>query len=269
MPRWSYDIGELIALGVEVDPLQEQILEEGGKLLTFWPLLQWATRVYPRGAKMDRWYDQAGESIMVPVMFEATPWTDNAHAALSEIYGEPYADAALTWPSYLGQYEEEGFLTPHLDLNTEVDVLRLYNGIPLGPEPAFNELQLAADRMFTDTGINDQMAYYMAVEGDEWFPDLIGGEPQTRLYDDDPDQESNQNMYLDLVNRGLVHAEGWIVEPLQTKPIEHYVRGDASLVEPWYDLLGSSWIAHHKVSRVLAQDNHRFYDFEEVFSPWV
>lgn len=270
MPRWAYDVGELIAAGVAVDPEQERILEEGGRLLTFWPLLQWATPTYPRGAKIEHWLDQNDDPIMVPVMFEAQPWPVDAVKMLADNFGTEYADAAATWPSYFGSYEEEGFLSMYLNMPQDEEVLRLYNGFPLDADDrAFSELQLATDRMLQATGVLDTLAYYMAVEGDEWMPDLIGEEPSTDSYWDPEDHKVNQNLYLELVERGLVDKQGWINVPFTTEPLEKYLQGNTSLVMPWYDLLDGSFLDHRRISKILAQDNHPNYYLEELFCPWV
>ena len=266
MPRWDYDFGALMSTGVQIDPEQERIVSEGGLLLTLWPLLMYADR-YPRG-KPEQWLDQDDQPIMVPVIFDAKPWSVEALSYLTEYSSPDMSASYLTWPSYIGEYVQPDFISTYIDLPVDDHVVRVWNGFPVDRQDrSVQELQRAVDEMFDKGGITEQMLYYMALADGEWWPDLPGDPPQERPADAFEEFGEYQGVFDDLLQRGLVDRDGRIM-PLRTTPVERYVN-DPQIAKVWEQLLISSRFDWQRTMQVMSQDNHPLLYLEEYFSPWA
>ena len=266
MLRWDYDFGDLISIGLEVDPEQRRIVSEGGHVLTPWPVLDSADR-YPRGGKVPFLVDQTGNPVMVPCVFEVAPWDEARIEQLRRYASREMNDAYFTWPSYLTAGEQPQFLSVYLDVPTEDHVMRIWDGLPVDLDDAdVKELQLGFSTMFDDTGITDQMGYYEDVASGDWMPDLPGYEPQE--YDDfeAADATAAQERFDELLAKGLVTQDGQITA-LHTAPVEKYLP-DPQIAWPWRAHLAASEYAWKRIYRVMSQDNHPLIELERYFNPW-
>lgn len=277
-PRWDYGFSEVMAAGIDVDREQQRVVEEGGLVLTFHPLLLWAERVYPRGglAPKRHFVDQNDEDIVIPLLFEAEPWTATNIADIENSFGSDYAAACEVWPSYIGALKEPEFITMVVGpLYDTPDVTRVWDGFPVdGDDPGLRALELAFFDMFHATGITDLLEHYDHTAGSDWWPRSAGDDPDWDTVFagyDDPDIPDWQSLYEDLRKRGLVEEGGEMGEVLPTKPVTDYLKPQGvGLYELWLDeVVYASRANRARAMRIMDEDHHPLIEEEGLISRWA
>lgn len=274
-PRWDYGFSELMAAGIDVDREQQRVVEEGGLVLTFHPLLLWAER-YPYGAPKRHFVDQDDEDIVIPVLFEAEPWTDRTVSNIEMVFGSDYARATWVWPSYLGSLQEPEFLTMMTGLMYDTDdVVRIWDGVPVdGDDPGLRALELAFFDMFNATGITDLLEHYDHTAGSDWWPRSEGDDPQWETVFagyDDPDIGEWQELYESLRKRDLVEVDGEMGEVLPTKPVTDYLKPQGvGLYEFWIDeVVFASRANRARALHIMDEDHHPLIEEEGLITRWA
>jgi len=277
MVFWDYQIGDLEAIGVRVDPEQIMVLEQGGEVLVIQHLLSpWCWEGDTSGTD-----DQNGDPVYIPVRMKAcspldkfTPtWQRTDEDTVANHLDREHGEQWRLFPSYVGVVEHRVWEGPG-SYDEGLDWARVWNGYPVMDQQtlALMEKIEAAARSRLYESFYEQLT--MVVEWElsaEWDSELLWEDvSEWERLGLDPDQGMTmRGVFEELyANRIIARPEASPEEirnlvPLQFAPMSDYLREEPEALALWNRMVYRRESSKRKVTQALERSRRSVFEYNE------